>query len=171
MCVMRHTQRDHIQWNLWSTILQMPRLWIRPSHWLMPVVELGCFTHVQNLPNLVYVPLYTYCQVLRLPDALAYVPMHLDLSRCPLLHQSLQPPPVLRTVRVVIQPKSSGWSLWWIWMDCIGYGEEIWSWFSFQTIWALIGNLYIMDESRHWFSLCSILCIKFGYILGAFDLT
>ena len=36
---------------------------------------------------------------------------HLDLSRCPLLHKSLQPPlqPVLRAVRVVIQPASSGW--------------------------------------------------------------
>ena len=34
-------------------------------------------------------------------------PPHLDLSRCPLLHKSLQPP-VLRTVRVVIQPESSG---------------------------------------------------------------
>ena len=33
---------------------------------------------------------------------------HLDLSRCPLLHKSLQPP-VLRTVRVMIQPESSGW--------------------------------------------------------------
>ena len=32
--------------------------------------------------------------------------LHLDLSRCPLLHKSLQP--VLRTVRVVIQPESSG---------------------------------------------------------------
>ena len=32
---------------------------------------------------------------------------HLDLSRCPLLHKSLQPP-VLQTERVVIQPKSSG---------------------------------------------------------------
>ena len=31
---------------------------------------------------------------------------HLDLSRCPLLHKSLQP--LLRTVRVVIQPESSG---------------------------------------------------------------
>ena len=30
---------------------------------------------------------------------------HLDLSRCPLLHKSLQP----MTVRVVIQPESSGW--------------------------------------------------------------
>ena len=39
---------------------------------------------------------------------------HLDLSRCPLLHQSLQPP-VLRTIRVVIQPESSGWVVtWWI---------------------------------------------------------
>ena len=36
---------------------------------------------------------------------------HLDLSRCPLLHQSLQPP-VLRTVRVVIQPESSGCWQW-----------------------------------------------------------
>ena len=34
---------------------------------------------------------------------------HLDLSRCPLLHKSLQP--VLRTVRVVIQPESSGWRI------------------------------------------------------------
>ena len=33
---------------------------------------------------------------------------HLDLSRCPFLHKSLQP--VLRTVRVVIQPESSGWA-------------------------------------------------------------
>ena len=33
---------------------------------------------------------------------------HLDLSRCLLLHKSLQPP-VLRTVSVVIQPESSGW--------------------------------------------------------------
>ena len=31
---------------------------------------------------------------------------HLDLSRCKLLHKSLQP--VLQTVRVVIQPESSG---------------------------------------------------------------
>ena len=31
---------------------------------------------------------------------------HLDLSRCPLLHKSLQPP---QTERVVIQPESSGW--------------------------------------------------------------
>ena len=35
---------------------------------------------------------------------------HLDLSRCPLLHKSLQPP-VLQTERVVIQPESSGWPL------------------------------------------------------------
>ena len=33
--------------------------------------------------------------------------LHLDLSRCPLVHKSLQPP-VLRTERVVIQPVSSG---------------------------------------------------------------
>ena len=32
--------------------------------------------------------------------------LHLDLSRYPLLHKSLQPP--LRTVRVMIQPESSG---------------------------------------------------------------
>ena len=31
---------------------------------------------------------------------------HLDLSRCPLLHQSLQTP-----VRVVIQPESAGWPI------------------------------------------------------------
>ena len=37
--------------------------------------------------------------------------VHLDLSRCPLPHNSLQPP-VLRTVRVVIQPESSGWGLY-----------------------------------------------------------
>ena len=33
---------------------------------------------------------------------------HLDLSRCPLLHKSLQPPRVLLTVRVVIEPESLG---------------------------------------------------------------
>ena len=38
---------------------------------------------------------------------------HLHLSRCPLLHQSLQPR-VLRTIRVVIQPESSGWLLTYI---------------------------------------------------------
>ena len=36
------------------------------------------------------------------------VEVHLDLSRCPLLHKSLQPP-VLRTYRAVIQRESSGW--------------------------------------------------------------
>ena len=39
---------------------------------------------------------------------LGYGDLHLDLSRCPLLHKSLQPP-VLQTERVVIQPESSGW--------------------------------------------------------------
>ena len=34
---------------------------------------------------------------------------HLDLSRCPLLHKSLQPP-CITTVTVVIQPESSGCS-------------------------------------------------------------
>ena len=43
---------------------------------------------------------------------------HLDLSRCPLLHKSLQPP-VLRTVRVVIQPESSGWVI-----SSGGYGSR-----------------------------------------------
>ena len=36
--------------------------------------------------------------------------LHLDLSRCPLLHKSLQPS-VLWTYRVVIQPESSGCGL------------------------------------------------------------
>ena len=35
--------------------------------------------------------------------------LHLDLSRCPLLHKSLEP--LLRTYRVVIQPESSGCGL------------------------------------------------------------
>ena len=38
---------------------------------------------------------------------LYYAVHHLDLSMCPLLPKSLQPP--LRTYRVVIQPESSGW--------------------------------------------------------------
>ena len=39
-----------------------------------------------------------------------YQAIHLNLSRCPLLHKSLQPP-VLWTVRVAIQPESSGCKL------------------------------------------------------------
>ena len=34
--------------------------------------------------------------------------LHLDLSKCPLLHKSLLPPGIT-TVRVVIPPESSGW--------------------------------------------------------------
>ena len=41
---------------------------------------------------------------------------HLDLSRCPLLHKSLQPP-VLQTERVVIQPESSGCR--WLAISCL----------------------------------------------------
>ena len=41
--------------------------------------------------------------------AMTSCPNHLDLSRCPLLHKSLQPPTsVLQTERVVIQPESLG---------------------------------------------------------------